>query len=90
MVRLGAASAFMFGAPVFAAGGLDAGTNAMSDIKIWMYGFLAVVAIAVLLYNIIFALFERKSWSDVGMALIYVTAAGGSVLAGEWAWRMFL
>ncbi|MFM4936160.1 hypothetical protein ACET94_16740 [Aeromonas veronii] len=90
MVKLGAAGAFMFGAPAFAAGGLDAGTNAMSDIKIWLYSFLAVVAVLILLYNITMALFERKTWGDVGMALVYVTAAGGSVLAGEWAWRVFL
>ncbi|EIO8946027.1 conjugal transfer protein [Salmonella enterica] len=42
-----------------------------------------------LLYNIAMAFMERKSWGDVGMALVYCTLAGGAVVGGTWALDLF-
>lgn len=90
MGKLGAGALFFTAVPALAAGGLDAGTNAMNDIKFWIYTFAGVVAFVVLVYNIIMALLERKTWGDVGMALVYVAGAGGALLAAQWAYNIFL
>lgn len=75
--------------PVFAAGGLQAGTDAATTIKTWLYGFVGVCAFIYLLYNVLMALAERKQWSDVGMALVYCSIAGGALAGGEWAMSLF-
>lgn len=90
MGNFGAGALFFAAAPALAAGGLDAGTDAMNDIKFWIYTFAGVVAFVVLVYNIIMALVERKTWGDVGMALVYVAGAGGALLAAQWAYNIFL
>ena len=75
--------------PVFAAGGLKAGTDAAETIKVWLYGFVGICAFIYLLYNVLMALAERKQWSDVGMALVYCSIAGGALVGGEWAMSIF-
>jgi hypothetical protein len=35
------------------------------------------------------AYMHRGGWGDVGMAVIYAVVAGGSILAGEWAWSVW-
>lgn len=65
------------------AGGLQAGTDLLNDIKFWGYGFIASGALVYVIYTVAMALMERKQWSDVGMALVYCAIAGGCVLAGE-------
>ncbi|KAB7715130.1 conjugal transfer protein [Plesiomonas shigelloides] len=77
-------------APALAAGGgLSAGTNALTDVKTWLYTFIGVAALVYLLYNILMAFMERKSWGDVGMALGYCALAGGALIGGEWALSLF-
>ncbi|EAW9895439.1 conjugal transfer protein [Salmonella enterica] len=57
--------------------------------KTWLFTFVGVGALVYLLYNIAMAFMERKSWGDVGMALVYCTLAGGAVVGGTWALDLF-
>lgn len=79
----------LFVIPAFAGGGLDSGTTALTEIKTWLFTFVGIGALVYLLYNVAMALMERKSWGDVGMALIYCTLAGGALAGGTWALEMF-
>lgn len=76
----------------FAAGGLgnlNKATDALKEIKFWLFAFVGLAAIVYLLYCIAMTFAERKSWSDVGMALIYCCLAGGAILGGNWALALF-
>lgn len=89
-ISSGALCSVMAAAPALAAGGgLPAATNALTDIKVWLYSFAGIAAVVYLIYNIVMAFMERKSWGDVGMALAYCALAGGSVMGGEWALSLF-
>ncbi|EPR9285178.1 conjugal transfer protein [Escherichia coli] len=79
----------LFMGQALAGGGLDAGTTALTTIKTWLFTFVGVGALVYLLYNIAMAFMERKSWGDVGMALVYCTLAGGAVVGGTWALDLF-
>lgn len=72
-----------------AGGGLDDATSALTEIKTWLYTFLGVGAFVYLLYQLGMALMEKNSWADVGMALGKVAAAGGIIIAGEWAYAIW-
>ncbi|WP_250270429.1 conjugal transfer protein [Escherichia coli] len=76
-------------ASVAYAGGLDTATNAMTELKTWAFSFGGVCALCYLIYNVIMAFMEKKSWSDVGMALVYCSLAGGALYAGNWALELF-
>lgn len=71
------------------AGGLDTATNTMIELKTWAFSFGGVCALCYLIYNVIMAFMEKKSWSDVGMALVYCSLAGGALYAGNWALELF-
>ncbi|ELH6552590.1 conjugal transfer protein [Escherichia coli] len=71
------------------AGGLDKATDTLTEIKVWAFSFVGVCALCYLIYNIIMAFMERKSWSDAGMALVYCSFAGGALFAGNWALDLF-
>lgn len=71
------------------AGGLDDATTAMTEIKMWLYGFLGVGAFVYLLYQMLMAFADKNSWADVGIALAKVAGAGGVILAGEWAYSIW-
>jgi hypothetical protein len=75
--------------PAFAGGGLDAATDALTTIKTWLFTFVGVAALVYLLYCCGMAFAERKTWSEVGMALIYCALAGGAVVGGTWALDLF-
>ncbi|TNV16109.1 conjugal transfer protein [Buttiauxella sp. B2] len=66
------------------AGGLDAGTSALTDLKTWIFIILGLAALVYLAYVIIWAFMEKKSWNDVGVALLQVICAGGALAAGNW------
>ncbi|CAO94849.1 hypothetical protein [Erwinia tasmaniensis] len=66
------------------AGGLDSGTDALTNIKTWIFAILGIAALIYLAYCIIWAFMEKKSWSDVGVALLQVICAGGALVAGNW------
>ncbi len=67
------------------AGGLDNGTDALTDVKTWIFVILGIAALIYLAYNIIWAFMEKKSWNDVGVALLQVICAGGALAGGNWA-----
>ena len=77
-------SVFMSNAAL-AAGGLDTGTSALNDLKSWLFTAVGVMALIYLLYCCAMAFMERKSWGEVGMALVYCALAGGAVVGGTWA-----
>ena len=73
--------------PAFA--GLADATNALTEIKSWLFTFVGVAALVYLLYNVLMAIMERKSWGEVGMALAYCAMAGGAIVGGNWAIGLF-
>ncbi|ELW2866036.1 TrbC/VirB2 family protein [Salmonella enterica] len=75
--------------PTFAGGGLNAATSALTDFKTWLFGFVGIAALVYLIYCCGMAFAERKTWSEVGMALIYCALAGGAVVGGTWALELF-
>ncbi|MGL5290037.1 MAG: TrbC/VirB2 family protein [Aeromonas sp.] len=78
-------------APALAAGGggLESATDAMKTIKDWLFTFVGVAGLVYIVYTVGMAFAERKSWSDVGMALIYCAIAGGAVKGGTWAMELW-
>lgn len=71
-------------------GGLnDAKTKADSAIKA-IYGLIGVLAIGYLLFKFVEAWTGRADWKELGMAVIYVAAAGSVVVLAPWAWNYFV
>lgn len=85
----GALFVLVLASPVFAGGGLDAATSALTDIKTWLFTFTGVGALCYLLYCCVMALMERKTWGEVGMGLVYCCLVGGAVVGGTWALDLF-
>lgn len=55
----------MFVSPdVFAAGGLDAGISATTELKSSAYKWLAVIATGYIIFNVVMAYLGRKGWAD--------------------------
>jgi hypothetical protein len=79
----------MFIPEVFAAGGLDAGIQATSDLKMSGYKWLAIVATGYIIFNVVMAYIGRKGWGDVVMAVMYCAIAGGALALGSYAWSIF-
>ncbi|WP_109427004.1 conjugal transfer protein TraC [Aggregatibacter kilianii] len=76
-------------APDVFAGGLDEATSQASSIKTWAYKFLAVIASGYIIFNIVMAFVNKKSWGDVFMAVVYAAIAGAAVVLGSWAWSIW-
>lgn len=72
-----------------AAGGLAEATDEANSIKTWAYGFLGVGVFLYLIYNVLMAMADKKSWGDVLTALAYVAGAGGILVAGAYAWSIW-
>ena len=77
------------GIALAAGGGLSSASNWLTELKTWLFGFTGVAALVYMLYSMVMAFLERKTWGDVGVALIYCALAGGAVVAGTWALEMF-
>ncbi|AJI85177.1 trbC/VIRB2 family protein (plasmid) [Yersinia frederiksenii Y225] len=78
--------------PAFAAGGLgnlNKSTDALEEIKTWLFGIAGVSALIYMVYLVVMAFAEKKSWNDVMMALVYCAVAGGCLMAGNWALSMW-
>ena len=74
--------------PVFAAGGLNnlnKATNALEEIKTWLFRFTGVGALIYIVYLVAMTFAEKKTWNDVLMGLGYCAGAGGVIMAGNWA-----
>ncbi|MDG6896378.1 conjugal transfer protein TraC [Volucribacter amazonae] len=74
---------------VFAAGGLDSGITATSELKTSAYKWLAIVATGYIIFNVVMAYLGRKGWGDVAMAVMYCAIAGGAIALGDYAWSIF-
>ncbi|OEF63567.1 conjugal transfer protein [Vibrio cyclitrophicus 1F175] len=72
-----------------AGGGLEESTNAVNEIKIWLYGFIGAGSFVFVMYYVVMAMFEKKQWADVLMALGKVAAAGGCLAGATWAWSLW-
>ncbi|MFC1118072.1 conjugal transfer protein TraC [Pasteurella multocida] len=80
----------MFVSPdVLAAGGLDSGVQATSELKTTAYKWLAIVATGYIIFNVVMAYLGRKGWGDVAMAVMYCAIAGGAIALGDYAWSIF-
>lgn len=79
----------MFIPDAFAAGGLDSGIQATSDLKTSGYKWLAVVATGYIIFNIVMAYIGRKGWGDVAMSVLYCAIAGGAIALGIYAWSIW-
>ncbi|MFQ0972231.1 conjugal transfer protein TraC [Gilliamella sp. BG6] len=79
----------MFIPETFAAGGLDAGIQATSDLKMTAYKWLAVLASGYIVFTIIQVYFGIKSWGSVAMSVVYCAVAGGVIWLGSYAWSIF-
>lgn len=73
----------LFTASAFA-GGLPAGTSALTTGKTWLFSIMAIIALGYLAYNVIFVFIERKTWGDVIVAAIGVSVAGGLLGLGNY------
>jgi hypothetical protein len=88
--RLTAATAALaFTASVQAAGGLDVIKEKADGIKTTAFSILGVFALIYLIYLAIMAMAEKKQWSDFGMGVVHVIAAGATISLGTWAWGIF-
>lgn len=78
----------LFSAVAFSAG-LSSATQEVNEIKTWLYTVLGVLAGIYLMVNVGMAFAEKKDWGDVLAAIGKVAAAGGILIAGDWAWSIW-
>ncbi|MGD1336084.1 conjugal transfer protein [Vibrio harveyi] len=72
-----------------AAGGLDVGTEAVTEIRTWFYGFLGTGSLGYVGWNCWQAMTNKQQWNEVATSVGHVAMAGGSVLAADWAWSLW-
>lgn len=70
-------------------GGMEAATSAAEEIKTGLYAFVGVVAAIYLLWLGVMAFSEKKSWSDFGWGVVYVSLVGAAMALATWAWSLF-
>ncbi|MEG7664985.1 TrbC/VirB2 family protein [Hafnia paralvei] len=74
--------------PALAAGGLgnlDKATDALEEVKTWLFGFVGVASLVYITYLVGMALAEKKQWNEVMMGIGYCALAGGALGLGNWA-----
>lgn len=74
----------------FALGGLDKAKTAADDIKTGLYAVVGVLAVIYLIWLGVMAFAEKKSWSDFGWGIIYVSLVGAASAIAGWAWTLFV
>jgi hypothetical protein len=80
----------VFATPEMAlAGGLDSGTQAATNFKVWFFSFLGVIAIVYLGWEGMQLWRHNAQWIDFGEAVAKVAAVGAVVGLGTWAWSVF-
>ncbi|PAV06574.1 hypothetical protein CBG25_05585 [Arsenophonus sp. ENCA] len=85
-----ALSFFLVSNPVLAGvGGLVSATNFLSDLRVWAYGFVGVVAVCHICWKVFQAYTEMDTWAGVLKSLMYAAIAGGCVIAAETCYRIF-
>ncbi|WP_230960402.1 hypothetical protein [Burkholderia pseudomultivorans] len=89
VVLIAAAMAAIVSTPAMA-GGLDSGTSAVTNFKIWFYGLVGIGASVYLVYKAAECWGDRASWTEFGKAVAWVAAAGGTAVLAPWAWNLFV
>lgn len=75
--------------PAFAAGGLAAGTSAVTDFKTWIYAILAIGAIIYMLFQCMLAWGDKITWIDVLHAAGKVAVTGGVPALVTYLWGIW-
>lgn len=84
-----AAIGLMMVSAVAMAGGLEAGTQAATNFKIWFYSFVGVLAVIYLTWKGLECWGGRASWvHDFGLAIAGVAATGATIVLAPWAWNL--
>lgn len=87
--RIAAVLALMLVSSVAMAGGLESGTQAANNFKIWFYSFVGIVAVIYLLYVGVQCFGSRGDWvHDFGGACIKVAAVGSVIVLAPWLWSL--
>lgn len=73
----------------FALGGLDKAKDTADEVKTGLFALVGVIALLYMIYLGVMAFTEKKSWSDFGWGAVHVSAVGGAVALGSWAWTLF-
>ena len=76
-------------APAFAIGGLDKANDLAQQIQTGAYALLGTGASLYLIYMVLMAFTEKKTWADFGWAVVYVCIAGAVLALASWAWSAF-
>ncbi|WP_455289948.1 hypothetical protein [Cupriavidus necator] len=73
------------------AGGLEAGTAAANQFKVWFYGFVGTLAFIYLAWTGLQCWGGRANWvHDFGGACAGVAAVGATVVLAPWLWNLFV
>lgn len=72
-----------------AQGGLQSGTNAVSNFNTWLYTFVGVCAVSYLTFKGFQLAGEKIQWIDMGYAIGKVAVCGGVPVLAAWAWSVY-
>lgn len=70
-------------------GGLTKAQSTASAIQTGIFSLVGVIAIIYLIYLGVMAFTEKKSWSDFGWGVVYISVVGAAVALATWAWTLF-
>jgi hypothetical protein len=72
------------------AGGLSAGTSAITNFEIWFFSICGILAICYLLWVGVQCWSNKADWvHDFGGAIAKVAAVGSVPVLAAWAWAVF-
>jgi hypothetical protein len=72
------------------AGGLSAGTSAITNFEIWFFSICGILAICYLLWVGVQCWSNKADWvHDFGGAIAKVAAVGSVPVLAAWAWTVF-
>ncbi|PMS15613.1 hypothetical protein C0Z18_26735 [Trinickia dabaoshanensis] len=72
-----------------ATGGLDQAQTGLSNFEIGLFACAGIVAIIYLIFEFVQVFGNRKTWIDMGEAVLKVIAAGAAVVLATWAWNVY-
>jgi hypothetical protein len=71
------------------AAGLDAGTTAVDDFKVWFLGLLGILAVIYLAAKGGQLASDKIQWADFGQSVFKVAVVGSAVTLGTWAYAVW-
>lgn len=80
---------FIFLSNVIYAAGLDSGTEVATNFRKWFYSLLGIGAGIYMIYLIIMAKANKKTWSDVGMGFVHCAVAGGAITGADFMFNIW-